>query len=45
MQQVLHEGLFEYRKNGLEDKILSRGNAFSWEQKALEYLQVYRSLL
>ena len=44
MVQVLNEGLFEYQKNGLKEKIVSRGNEFSWDEKAIEYLKVYRSL-
>jgi glycosyltransferase involved in cell wall biosynthesis len=45
MEEVFNSGLFEYQKNGLQHKIMSRGNDFSWEEKALEYLQVYRSML
>lgn len=45
MQEVFNEGILHYQKNGLANKIISRGNAFSWEEKAIEYLKVYRSLL
>jgi glycosyltransferase involved in cell wall biosynthesis len=45
MQQVFAAGLIEYQRNGLQQKIMDRGNQFSWEQKAIEYLQVYRSML
>jgi glycosyltransferase involved in cell wall biosynthesis len=45
MQQVFKEGLFAYQKNGLEERIVKRGNEFSWQEKALEYLKVYRSML
>lgn len=45
MQQVFNEGMQEYRKNGLAGKIMKRGNEFSWDEKAVEYLKVYRSLL
>lgn len=45
MQQVFNDGLFEYRRNGLAKKILARGNEFSWQEKAMDYLKVYRSLL
>ena len=45
MQQVFAAGLIEYQRNGLQQKIMNRGNQFSWEEKAIEYLQVYRSML
>jgi glycosyltransferase involved in cell wall biosynthesis len=45
MQQVFTAGLIEYQRNGLQQKIMNRGNQFSWEEKAIEYLQVYRSML
>lgn len=45
MQQVFMEGMLHYQSNGLAEKIISRGNDFSWEEKATEYLKVYRSLL
>jgi glycosyltransferase involved in cell wall biosynthesis len=45
MLEVFNSGLFEYQKNGLQHKIISRGNDFSWEEKAVEYLKVYRSML
>ena len=44
MQQVFREGIHEYQENGLADRIIKRGNEFDWEQKAMEYLEVYRSL-
>ena len=45
MQEVFNNGLFEYQRNGLKDKIVSRANDFNWEKKALAYLKVYQSLL
>jgi glycosyltransferase involved in cell wall biosynthesis len=45
MQQVFSEGMFEYQRNGLAKKIEARGNEFSWKEKAMDYLEVYRSLL
>ncbi len=45
MLQVFKEGMVNYRKNGLSGRIISRGNDFNWEEKAKEYLKVYRSLL
>jgi glycosyltransferase involved in cell wall biosynthesis len=45
MQQVFQEGLDQYSKNGLAEKIIKRGYSFSWEEKAVEYVRVYRSLM
>lgn len=45
MQLVFNEGINQYRQNGLADRIIKRGNEFDWEQKAMEYLEVYRSLV
>lgn len=45
MREVFSHGMAEYRKNGLDQKIRLRGEAFKWEDKAREYLSVYRSLI
>jgi len=45
MRQVFNEGMLEFQKNGLAQKIIARGNDFKWEEKAKEYLDIYRSLL
>lgn len=45
MQHVLKSGLSEYKKNGLSQRIISRGNQFSWKEKTKEYFMVYQSLL
>jgi glycosyltransferase involved in cell wall biosynthesis len=45
MQQVFNEGMLHYKKNGLAERIVKRGKDFSWEEKAQDYLKVYRSLL
>ncbi|MEP7239047.1 MAG: glycosyltransferase family 1 protein [Ferruginibacter sp.] len=45
MQEVFKKGMLEYQKNGLAHKIITRGKDFSWEEKAQDYLKVYRSLL
>jgi glycosyltransferase involved in cell wall biosynthesis len=45
MQQVFNEGMIQYKKNGLAERIINRGKDFSWEEKAQDYLKVYRSLL
>lgn len=45
MQHVLADGIFKYSQNGLDKKIMARGNEFDWEEKAIEYLKVYKSML
>lgn len=45
MMKVFKKGMILYQQNGLAQKIIDRGNDFSWEEKAKEYLKVYRSLL
>lgn len=45
MQAVFKDGMEQFHKNGLMNKIIARGNEFSWEEKAVEYLKVYRSLI
>ncbi|MBK7559825.1 MAG: glycosyltransferase family 4 protein [Chitinophagaceae bacterium] len=45
MLQVFKEGMETYQQNGLADRIISRGHDFNWDEKAKEYLKVYRSML
>lgn len=45
MQQVFKDGLLQFQKNGLANRIMKRGNEFCWEEKATEYLEVYQSLV
>lgn len=45
MQSVFSAGIKEYQRNGLAEKIINRGNEFSWEEKAKEYCKVYRALM
>jgi glycosyltransferase involved in cell wall biosynthesis len=45
MQQVFFNGIKEYGRNGLSQKIIARSAQFNWQQKAIEYLQVYKSLM
>lgn len=44
MKAVFASGIKEYQRNGLAQKIMERGAHFNWEEKAKEYLKVYRSL-
>lgn len=44
MRDVLQQGLEKYRSNGLAEKIKKRAEQFNWQEKALEYLKIYRSL-
>lgn len=45
MIRVFREGMAEFQKNGLAQKIIKRGAEFKWEDKARQYLDVYRSML
>lgn len=45
MQQVFNQGLTKYRNNGMADAIMKRGNDFEWEDKARQYIEVYKTLL
>jgi len=45
MLDVFNAGMNEYRRNGLVNKIIKRGKEFCWEEKAEEYVQLYRSLI
>jgi glycosyltransferase involved in cell wall biosynthesis len=45
MQIVFQEGMMEYRRNGLAQRIIRRGRDFSWEEKAAEYWTIYESLM
>lgn len=45
MQTVFKQGIIEYQKNGLAGRIIKRGNEFDWEEKAIDYIKVYSSLL
>ncbi|HJW17049.1 MAG TPA: glycosyltransferase family 1 protein [Flavisolibacter sp.] len=45
MKDILLNGLDQYNKNGMADKIKERGTQFDWRQKAKEYLKVYKTLL
>ena len=41
---VFEEGMRIYRSNGLAGRIRKRAEAYNWKQKAIEYLEVYRTL-
>jgi glycosyltransferase involved in cell wall biosynthesis len=45
MLKVFNEGIREYQKNGLSDRLRHRAEQFNWEEKALDYVNVYRTLL
>lgn len=45
MQRVFQTGLQEYRRNGLAQRIIKRGEAFSWEEKSAEYAAIYESMI
>ncbi len=45
MQHVFKEGMINYQQNGLADKIKNRGKDFIWEDKARDYVKLYRNLM
>ena len=45
MQRVFREGMTLYTVNGIEQKAKERAKTFDWEESAVKYLEVYRSLL
>lgn len=45
MRRVFIESMKRYEKEKMKDIIEKRGRQFSWEEKAKEYLKVYKSLL
>ncbi|MDO1500009.1 glycosyltransferase family 1 protein [Winogradskyella maritima] len=47
MADVLNEGLSDFSKNEeqLSKQLIQRGTSFNWDTAALEYAEVYRSLL
>jgi glycosyltransferase involved in cell wall biosynthesis len=45
MRQVYYEGMKEYGRNGLREKIIARGSDFSWERSAAKYVEVYKSMM
>ena len=45
MHSVFNEGMAIYQANGLSKRIMQKGSEYNWENKAMEYLHVYRSLM
>jgi glycogen synthase len=45
MNEVFHNGIHTFSQNGLSQKIIKRGQQFEWKEKAVEYVQLYQSLL
>ena len=44
LHSVFEEGMAIYRSNGLAGRLRQRAATYNWQQKAREYLEVYRSL-
>lgn len=44
MTTIFQNGMREYNRNGLREKIMKRSSTFNWDKSAHEYLKVYRSL-
>ena len=45
MHAVFNQGMAIYQSNGLSKRIIQKGSEYNWEKKAMEYLNVYRSLM
>ncbi len=45
MQQIFFKGMEIYNSNGMAERVKARGAAFDWQQKAKEYLAVYKTLV
>lgn len=45
MMGVYKQGMDTFHRQGMAQYVMKRGEAFSWEEKASEYLSVYRTLL
>jgi glycosyltransferase involved in cell wall biosynthesis len=44
MREVFYKGMQRYQQENMSALIMNRGTKFDWNQKAKEYLEVYRSL-
>ncbi|NOT49820.1 MAG: glycosyltransferase family 4 protein [Chitinophagaceae bacterium] len=44
MCQVFEQGMTRYENENMSQRIIKRGQLFNWEEKAKQYLEVYRSL-
>jgi len=40
MHKVFSEGMAHYKRNGMMEKIIRRGQVFEWEKSALQYLEI-----
>lgn len=45
MHSVFNDGMAVYGANGLSKRIIQKGNVYNWENKSVEYLNVYRSMM
>ncbi|MEP7164201.1 MAG: glycosyltransferase family 1 protein [Ferruginibacter sp.] len=45
MHSVFNDGMAIYGANGLSKRIIQKGSEYNWERKAVEYVNVYRSML
>lgn len=45
MQKVFRDGMKAFSVNGFASRVKQRGESFRWEEKAREYIKVYKSLL
>jgi glycosyltransferase involved in cell wall biosynthesis len=45
MNNVFSRGMETYNRNGLANRIMEKGAQYNWEEKVIEYVKVYRSLI
>lgn len=45
MHSVFNQGMAIYGANGLSKKIIQKGSEYNWKKKAVEYVNVYHSLM
>lgn len=45
MQEVFHSGMEKFNADSLSERILARSREFNWEQKAKEYVNVYKTII
>lgn len=45
MQQVFTEGMLQFKEKNMEAMVRARATDFNWQENALKYIEVYKSLL
>jgi glycosyltransferase involved in cell wall biosynthesis len=44
IRRTFSQGMYEFGLNGMAQKIVNKGREYNWEEKAKQYLEVYREL-